>query len=123
MEKDKLCHQEKLEKMKMPKPKPVVRCTKLAPMLSRNMAITTLLISSLFPNYYHIWSRKKYFSATSFFDIPTGAGTCISPFFHDAHRQTLGSPTCYLYSHNHLNNEILLFILFIPPQKVVLCFS
>ena len=30
--------------MKMPKPKPVVRCTKLAPMLSRNMAITILLI-------------------------------------------------------------------------------
>jgi len=30
--------------MKMPKPKPVVRCTKLAPMLNRNMAITTLLI-------------------------------------------------------------------------------
>jgi hypothetical protein len=34
--------------MKMPKPKPVVRCTKLAPMLSRNMAITTLLIICLF---------------------------------------------------------------------------
>ena len=30
--------------MKMPKPKPVVRCTKLAPMLNRNMAITRLLI-------------------------------------------------------------------------------
>ena len=30
--------------MKMPKPKPVVRCTKLAPMLSRKMAITTLPI-------------------------------------------------------------------------------
>ena len=30
--------------MKMPKPKPVVRCTKLAPMLSRNMEITMLLI-------------------------------------------------------------------------------
>ena len=30
--------------MKIPKPKPVVRCTKLAPMLSRNMAITMLLI-------------------------------------------------------------------------------
>ena len=30
--------------MKMPKPKPVVRCTKLAPMLSRNMAITMLFI-------------------------------------------------------------------------------
>ena len=30
--------------MKMPKPNPVVRCTKLAPMLSRNMAITMLLI-------------------------------------------------------------------------------
>ena len=30
--------------IKMPKPKPVVRCTKLAPMLSRNMAITILLI-------------------------------------------------------------------------------
>jgi len=25
--------------MKMPKPKPIVRCTKLAPMLNRNMAI------------------------------------------------------------------------------------
>jgi hypothetical protein len=37
--------------MKMPKPKPVVRCTKLAPMLNRNMAITTLLIV--------IRSRKK----------------------------------------------------------------
>ena len=33
--------------MKMPKPKPVVRCTKLAPMLSRNMAITMLLTSDL----------------------------------------------------------------------------
>jgi len=32
--------------MKMPKPKPVVRCTKLAPMLNRNMAITTLLIAT-----------------------------------------------------------------------------
>ena len=30
--------------MKMPKPKPVVRCTKLAPMLSRNMERTRLLI-------------------------------------------------------------------------------
>ena len=30
--------------IKMPKPKPVVRCTKLAPMLSRKMAITTLPI-------------------------------------------------------------------------------
>ena len=30
--------------MKMPKPKPVVRCTKLAPILSRNMAMTRLLI-------------------------------------------------------------------------------
>ena len=30
--------------IKMPKPKPVVRCTKLAPMLSRNMAMTRLLI-------------------------------------------------------------------------------
>ena len=30
--------------MKMPKPKPVVRCTKLAPMLNRNMAMTRLLI-------------------------------------------------------------------------------
>ena len=39
--------------MKMPKPKPVVRCTKLAPMLNRNMAITTLLIV--------IRSRKKVF--------------------------------------------------------------
>jgi hypothetical protein len=34
--------------MKIPKPKPVVRCTKLAPMLSRNMAITMLLIFILF---------------------------------------------------------------------------
>ena len=34
--------------MKMPKPKPVVRCTKLAPMLNKNIAITKLLI--LFPN-------------------------------------------------------------------------
>lgn len=31
--------------MKMPKPKPVVRCTKLAPMLNKNMAMTRLLIS------------------------------------------------------------------------------
>ena len=30
--------------MKMPKPKPVVRCTKLAPILSRNMKRTILLI-------------------------------------------------------------------------------
>ena len=30
--------------MKIPKPKPVVRCTKLAPMLNRNIAITILLI-------------------------------------------------------------------------------
>ena len=30
--------------IKMPKPKPVVRCTKLAPILSKNMAITMLLI-------------------------------------------------------------------------------
>ena len=30
--------------IKKPKPKPVVRCTKLAPMLSRNMAMTKLLI-------------------------------------------------------------------------------
>jgi len=30
--------------MKMPKPKPVVRCTKLAPILSRNMKKTMLLI-------------------------------------------------------------------------------
>ena len=30
--------------IKMPKPKPVVRCTKLAPMLSRNMKRTMLLI-------------------------------------------------------------------------------
>ncbi len=30
--------------MKMPKPKPVVRCTKLAPILSKNMAMTMLLI-------------------------------------------------------------------------------
>ena len=30
--------------MKMPKPKPVVRCTKLAPMLNKNMAMTKLLI-------------------------------------------------------------------------------
>ena len=28
----------------MPKPKPVVRCTKLAPMLSRNMAIASVSI-------------------------------------------------------------------------------
>ena len=39
--------------IKMPKPKPVVRCTKLAPMLNRNMAITRLLIV--------IRSRKKVF--------------------------------------------------------------
>ena len=39
--------------MKMPKPKPVVRCTKLAPMLNRNMAITRLLIV--------IQSREKVF--------------------------------------------------------------
>jgi len=31
--------------MKMPKPKPVVRCMKLAPMLSRNMERTMLLKS------------------------------------------------------------------------------
>ena len=30
--------------IKMPKPKPVVRCTKLAPMLKRNIAMTILLI-------------------------------------------------------------------------------
>ena len=30
--------------IKMPNPKPVVRCTKLAPILNRNMAITMLLI-------------------------------------------------------------------------------
>ena len=36
--------------MKMPKPKPVVRCTKLAPMLSRNMAVTTLLIQQPRPS-------------------------------------------------------------------------
>ncbi len=30
--------------IKMPKPKPVVRCTKLAPMLNMNMAMTRLLI-------------------------------------------------------------------------------
>ena len=32
--------------MKMPKPKPVVRCTKLAPMLRRNIAMTRLLMFS-----------------------------------------------------------------------------
>ena len=32
--------------MKMPKPKPVVRCTKLAPMLRRNIAMTRLLMVS-----------------------------------------------------------------------------
>jgi hypothetical protein len=36
--------------MKIPKPKPVVRCTKLAPMLSRNMAITILLIQHPLPS-------------------------------------------------------------------------
>ena len=38
--------------IKMPKPKPVVRCTKLAPILSRNMAMTILfiLIKSNYPN-------------------------------------------------------------------------
>ena len=39
--------------MKMPKPKPVVRCTKLAPMLNKNMAMTRLLIV--------IQSREKVF--------------------------------------------------------------
>jgi hypothetical protein len=39
--------------MKMPKPKPVVRCTKLAPMLNKNMAMTRLLIV--------IPSREKVF--------------------------------------------------------------
>ena len=39
--------------MKIPKPKPVVRYTKLAPMLNRNMAITRLLII--------IQSREKVF--------------------------------------------------------------
>lgn len=33
--------------MNMPKPKPVVRCTKLAPMLNRNMAITILFMNSV----------------------------------------------------------------------------
>ena len=40
--------------MKMPKPKPVVRCTKLAPMLNRNMAITRLLIF-----YFHFLTDIK----------------------------------------------------------------
>ena len=35
--------------MKIPKPKPVVRCTKLAPILSRNMAMTMLLIINKYP--------------------------------------------------------------------------
>jgi hypothetical protein len=36
--------------MKMPKPKPVVRCTKLAPMLNRNIAIAKLPIFFSNPN-------------------------------------------------------------------------
>ena len=44
--------------MKMPKPKPVVRCTKLAPMLNKNMAMTRLLIV--------IQSREKVFLYHSF---------------------------------------------------------
>ena len=44
--------------IKMPKPKPVVRCTKLAPMLNKNMAMTRLLIV--------IQSREKVFLYHSF---------------------------------------------------------
>ena len=44
--------------IKMPKPKPVVRCTKLAPMLNKNMAMTRLLIV--------IPSREKVFLCHSF---------------------------------------------------------
>ena len=43
--------------IKMPKPKPVVRCTKLAPMLNKNMAMTRLLIV--------IPSREKVFPCHS----------------------------------------------------------
>ena len=43
--------------MKMPKPKPVVRCTKLAPMLNRNMAITTLLIIPFSPCFHETGDR------------------------------------------------------------------
>ncbi len=45
--------------MKIPKPKPVVRCTKLAPMLNMNMAIRMLLISSLFPHDRHVGSLPR----------------------------------------------------------------
>ena len=45
--------------MKIPKPKPVVRCTKLAPMLNMNMAIRMLLISSLFLHDRHVGSLPR----------------------------------------------------------------
>lgn len=45
--------------MKIPKPKPVVRCTKLAPMLNMNMAIRMLLIFRLFLHDRHVGSLPR----------------------------------------------------------------
>ena len=45
--------------MKIPKPKPVVRCTKLALMLNMNMAIRMLLISSLFLHTRAMFARER----------------------------------------------------------------
>ena len=53
--------------MKMPKPKPVVRCTKLAPILSRNMKRTILLILIILKSYNLI----PYFTICSSI-IPSG---------------------------------------------------
>ena len=50
--------------MKMPKPKPVVRCTKLAPMLSRNMAMIMLLI-------YNVCSMAAIHTEIIFFSLIT----------------------------------------------------
>ena len=52
--------------MKMPKPKPVVRCTKLAPMLNRNMAITRLLIFYQFSHKLNIYTGEGGGYASTF---------------------------------------------------------
>ena len=53
--------------MNMPKPKPVVRCTKLAPILSRNMKRPILLILIILKSYNLI----PYFTIRSSI-IPSG---------------------------------------------------
>ena len=62
--------------MKMPKPKPVVRCTKLAPMLNRKMAMTRLLIV--------IQSRKKYRKLRRFWIFCDIYGSKITHYFQSS---------------------------------------